>query len=180
MSKKFKLLDTALPTPSRQPLVTNWKLYVICQEDNEELLTCPTKSAKRKDVGSGYSSLADNLIKFNQLGELPFKLERLDDGNGIEVTMVKNNAQYHQSCRLKYNNLKLHRAEKRAKSEEYSIGMGCMHTRSMCTDTNIKKDACFFCGKPPGSSGIHEAATFQVNEHVYACAVLLEDSELLA
>ena len=102
MSRKFRLIDTALPTPSRQPLVTNWKLCVICKEDNEELLTC---LKKRKDVGRGYSSLADNLIKFNQLGELPFKLERLDDGNyGIEVTMVKNNAQYHQLCQLKYNN----------------------------------------------------------------------------
>jgi len=37
-----------------------------------------------------------------------------------------------------------------------------------------------FCGKPPGSSDIHEAATFQVNEHVYACAVLLEDTKPLA
>ena len=64
-------------------------------------------------MGRGYSSLADNLIKFNQLGELPFKLERLDDGNyGIEVTMVKNNAQYHQSCQLKYNNLKVTQCRK--------------------------------------------------------------------
>ena len=30
------------------------------------------------------------------------------------------------------------------------------------------------------NSAIHEAATFQVNECVRACAVLLEDTELLA
>ena len=54
-------------------------------------------------MGSGYSSLAGNLIRFNQLGQLPFQLERLDEGNGIEVTMTNNNAQYHQSCRLKYS-----------------------------------------------------------------------------
>jgi len=55
-----------------------------------------------------------------------------------------------------------------------------MHTKSKCTDTSSTKEACFFCGKLPGNIGIHEAATFQVNEHVYACAVLLEDSKLLA
>ena len=84
---------------------------MICQEDVEEPLTYPSKS-KRKDVCSGYSSLASTLIKFNQLGQLPFHLERLDEGNGIEMTMINNNARYHQSCRLKYNNTKLQRAEK--------------------------------------------------------------------
>ena len=84
MSKIFKLIDTAtLSDSSQQPTVTNWNLCLICQEDNEEPLTCPSKS-KRKDVGSGYSSLAGNLIRFNQLGKLPFQLERLDEGNGIE------------------------------------------------------------------------------------------------
>ena len=37
---------------------------------------------------TGYSSLAGNLIKFNQFGQLPFHLERLDEGNGIEMTMI--------------------------------------------------------------------------------------------
>ena len=65
-------------------------------------------------AGRGYSSLAGKLIEFNELVQLPFQLERLDEGQGIEMTMVANNAQYHQSCRLKYNNTKLKRAEKRA------------------------------------------------------------------
>ena len=38
----------------------------------------------------------------------------------------------------------------------------------------------FFCGNPPGNSAIYEAGTFQVNEHVRVCAVLLEDTEPLA
>ena len=68
-------------------------------------------------------------------------------------------------------------------SEEYNTHMGCTHTsqRSKSTETSVIKDVCFFCGKPPGSNGIiHEAATFQFNEYVHACAVLLEDTELLA
>ena len=54
------------------------------------------------------------------------------------------------------------------------------HTRSKSTEKIVVKDACFFCGNPPGNSAIHEAATFQVNERVRACAVLLEDTEVLA
>jgi len=70
----------------------------------------------------------------------------------------------------------LGRAEKKAQSKDYHTG--CMNTRSKCTGTSSTKDACF-SGKLPGNIDIREAATFQVNEHVYTGAVLLEDSELL-
>ena len=66
---------------------------MVCQEEKAEPLTCPSKS-KRKDLGSGYSSLAEKLIEFNELGQLPIQLERLDEGQGIEMTVVANNAQY--------------------------------------------------------------------------------------
>ena len=52
--------------------------------------------------------------------------------------------------------------------------------RSQSTEDGVKKKVCFFCGEPPGNSGVHEAATFQINKRVRACAVLLEDTELLA
>ena len=39
---------------------------------------------------------------------------------------------------------------------------------------------CFFCGEPSNTSGLHEAATFQVDKHVRTCTELLEDIELLA
>ena len=182
MSRSFKLIDTAVPAPStssHQPTVTDWKLCLLCQEDKEEPLTFPSKS-KRKDVGSGYSSLADNLIKFDELGYLPLSLERLDEGNGIEMAMIANNARYHQSCKLKYNNTKLQRVEKRARaedSEEYNTQTRSTPKRSR---NSVLKDVCFFCETPPGISGLHEAATFQVNRRVHTCAVLLEDTEILA
>lgn len=137
MSKTFKLVDSWLPTPSTSS--RHWKLCVVCQEEKAEPLTCPSKS-KRKDVGSGYSSLAEKLIEFNELGQLPIQLERLDEGQGIEMTVVANNAQYHQSCRLKYNNTKLKRAEKRAlktDSEELEVITPCKRSRSRSTEPNI-------------------------------------------
>ena len=59
---------------------------------------------------SGYASLPENLMELNKPGQLPIPLERLDEGEGIEMAMIANNAEYHQSCRLKYNNTKLRRA----------------------------------------------------------------------
>ena len=38
---------------------------------------------------------------------------------------------------------------------------------------------CFICGEPSNTSGLHEAATFQVVKHVRTCAELLQDIELL-
>ena len=108
MSKTFKLVGTEFTAPStssQHETVINWNLCLICHEQKEEKLTCPSKS-KRKDLGSEYSSLAENLIRFNELGQLPIHLERLDEGNGIEMAMVANNAKYHQSCKLQYNNTK--------------------------------------------------------------------------
>ena len=86
-----------MPTTSSHSSQTKWKLCVICQEDKTESLTSPSKS-KRQDMVSGYSSLADNLTKFHELGLLgTLKLERLDEGHGIEVALVADNAQYHHT-----------------------------------------------------------------------------------
>ena len=53
---------------------------------------------------------------FNELGRLPstFQIGQLDEGHGIEAAMVANKAQYHHTCRLKYNETMLKRAKKRA------------------------------------------------------------------
>ena len=64
---------------------TDWQQCVICQKSTEEALQCPAES-KGKDVGAGYKTLADNIIRFGQLGCMPIALniERLDEGSGIE------------------------------------------------------------------------------------------------
>ena len=82
-----------------------------------EALRCPLQS-KRADKGNGYSQLAEHLIQFNELGLLSstIPIGRLNEG-GIEAAMVANKAQYHHTCRLKYNETELKRAKKRASSE---------------------------------------------------------------
>lgn len=66
MSKTFKFIDPGCLTPQtsqQHPPQTNWKLCMICQEDNLEPLTIPTQY-KRKDFGSGYSSVAKKIGGF--------------------------------------------------------------------------------------------------------------------
>ena len=43
---------------------------------------------------------------------MPIDLRRLDEGNGIEATLIEHKAKWHKSCHSKFNATKLVRAEK--------------------------------------------------------------------
>ena len=84
MAKTFQIVDVTSPPglQTRQHLETDWNLCVICQDiSSTDNLVCPGQS-KRKDVGIGYTSLAKNLLKFNELNLLPktLQLNRIDKG----------------------------------------------------------------------------------------------------
>ena len=100
-------------------------------------------------------------MKFSELGQLPFQLERLIEGCGIEMALVANSAHYYQSCRLKFNNTKFVRAEKRSRVPKADVPVlpACKHSRSRSTEDCATKNVCFFCGEASGNSGMHEAAT---------------------
>ncbi len=93
----------------------DWKLCFICQAYKAgETLQCPAIS-KRKDVGASYSSFASNLEVFRIIGSVPgnLNLEHLDDGQGVEKTLVERQASWHKTCRNAFSNAKLERAKKR-------------------------------------------------------------------
>lgn len=123
-SKSFKQFNPLESCPPRtgaaaQPVSIDWKLCALCQETKEESLQCPANS-KRTDRGAGYKSLAEHLLLFSELGITPFaiSLEQLNDGSGIENTLLNNKASWHKSCRDKVNSTKLKRAQKRRDQEE--------------------------------------------------------------
>ena len=68
---------------------TDWTRCALWQNENQESLQCPAES-KRVDVGAGYRTLANNIVRFNELGSIPLQinLSRIDDGNGIEETFI--------------------------------------------------------------------------------------------
>ena len=80
--------------------------------------TCPADS-KRSDVGLGYSSLAEVVTGFRELGQLPecINLAVLDEGDGIEATCQRHRACWHKKCRNQYLHIsKLYRLQEQASS----------------------------------------------------------------
>ena len=102
---------------------TDRKKCCLCQKVTNELLQCPAKS-KSVDigVGQGYSTLSANIMRLNELHKLPMPvdLECLDEGSGIEPTLMENEAMWHKSCCIKFNATQVRRAEKRTSSPEDS------------------------------------------------------------
>ena len=122
------------------------------------------------------------LYVFPCIGQVPSTLPigRLDEGHGIEAAMFVNKAQYHQTCRLKYNETKLKRAKKRAYSESPDQQSEGKVRRSQPSRTpEMRQDICFFCRQAAGNEGLREAATFKLDHRVCAAATLLQDTELL-
>ena len=128
--KNFKLVDPESPGPStsQHPSETNWKLCIICQKDKAEQLTHPSQS-KITDAGSGYTSLTEKLVKFSELGLLPWtlQLERLNERCGIKAATVTHNAQYHHTCRFKFTNTMLSREKNRRRRQTVSAKMETNH-----------------------------------------------------
>ena len=63
-----------------------------------EVLQCPAR-LKRSNVtvGKGYSTLSSNIVRFSELHELPMPIDIscLDEGGGIEATLLKHKAKWH-------------------------------------------------------------------------------------
>ena len=147
MSKKFTCYLLTLMVKDHQllvqPRLTGCSICIICQEHTSEALRCPLQNT-RADKGSGYTSLAEHLIQFNELGQLPstFLIGRLDEGHGIEAAMVANTAQYHHTCRLKYNENMLKRAKKRACSESPDQQSESKRRSQPSRTPEMKQDIC--------------------------------------
>ena len=102
------------PAPMTSKWQTDWRKCCLCQKDkrNEDLKSPPTCYSCEQD---GYTMIVTNAPLFHTLNEMPLVLDRarLDEGGGIEETLKKNKAQYHQTCRYLFQNYRLEWARKR-------------------------------------------------------------------
>lgn len=182
MAKRHLLVDasTTLAKQPKQAKATNWELCALCQEDTGDVLQCPVNSTKAP-IGSGYKSLAEHLVKFQELGQMPIEVDmnRLDEGNGIEATLKAHSASWHKSCRLKFNQTKLERLQKK-QADQNSNTSSAVHTRGSQSSVKVSDCVCFFCEKPGGLFGLHEVSTKEVDWKVRKCALELEDTNLIA
>jgi hypothetical protein len=88
-------------------------MCIFCQLDKDEVLKCsqyPTECLK-----SGYKTHSNNIPEFFQINEMsmPIDVCRIDNGDGIDNTLINHHAKYHEACRLIFNNTKLKRVQQR-------------------------------------------------------------------
>ena len=106
-------------------------------------------------------TLASNILQFSVIRSLPIPInvEKLDEGGGIAETLMQRKAKLHKSCRNKFSNMKLKRADKRKIQEEPESLNVLNFTRACSGATTSKTEkSCFFCGR--SSETLHEASTF--------------------
>lgn len=111
--------DIRKTLPLHFQLVMDCGLCIICQNSTGENLQYPANS-QRKDACARYTSFVRNLQEFQKLGSTPASLniDCLDEGQGIEQTLLDNKASWHKCCRDIFGNTKLVCAKKRKLAEK--------------------------------------------------------------
>lgn len=177
-----KSSSTSLNVETDQPADTDWSKCVICQMSKpQERLQCPANS-KRHDVGAGYKTIAEDIGRLSSFEFLPFG-NRINDGSGIEETLRKNKACWHNKCRLQYGKSRVERAEKRQSSEEPQACSSSKVTRLSLSTKQVDRKAkrlCFFCEKDNSAGTLHIASTENVDKNIKAAAQVLQDTSLLS
>lgn len=182
----YPLKAVVMTSPQSLAIPINWKLCVICQLATSEPLQCPANS-KRSDKGAGYKSFSESVKSFQDLGEIPlgFDPNKIDDGSGIEKSLIEYKASWHKSCRNKFNATELKRALKRKASdfkEKNPEDSPCKTRRSSVHSRQSDSEPlrCFFCDRIDDISNLHCASTKVLDKRVKQCAVQLKDTNLLA
>ena len=157
-------------------LPIDWDLYVLCQNNSDEPLICPTLA--------GYTTLVNNLTNFAQHNALPIsvRLLEMDDGSGILSTLSNNHAKYHKICRNKYDSYKLTRwLSSVSTASDTAVGMSISRpTRSSHVTADIR-NSCLFCdGGSTLTQPLVSACTKDIGPRIHAQAVEMQDSKLLA
>jgi len=135
-----------------QDSTIDWNLCILCQDATCEKLNDPTNSTnKHIDGASGYLTVSRNLIKLKELGSLSpaIQLENLDDGYGIEETLITQQAKWHKTCFRKIDNQKISRIEmKRKKDGSQQTESSTKKTRQNCDSSSSLPGSvtvrCFF------------------------------------
>ena len=109
-----------------------------------------------------------NITKLQKLHDLPLPLNplRLNNGSGIEQTLVENGAKYHPSCYLLFSNTQVQRAKKRKETGTGDTDLS--HSRAKRSHIDTKQNVCFICKEFDERKNLHQV------EFVKTCVKLKE------
>ena len=170
--------------------VTDWTVCFICQEDGlKNPLECPATNSKRADKTSGYNYLAEQLLKFNEIGHLPTDLaERVKSSCNTELSkeelsnvLIKNSATFHKVCKNRYDKLRFDRACKKRKEPEDATAIDFTTppgTRRRYSADNFQQK-CFFYDKPDTEGNLTKAQTLGLDTRARNATEQLCDEQLL-
>ena len=102
-------------------------------------------------------------------------VERIDDGDEFEATMIRHQTCWHKTCHLKFNQTKLDRLNEKLAQEKNSQGI---QTCSTHETIDLKDAICIFCDQPTGSKALHIASTYEIDRTV--CQYVLDLQELFS
>ena len=100
---------------SRIKYCVDWNKCALCQADISEKLRCPLDS-KQKDADSWCDTICYNIRQLYELECIPVNIKylaSLEENEDLTQLFRENQVKWHKSCRDKFNNQKLERAEKR-------------------------------------------------------------------
>ena len=149
----------------------NWKQCVICQEETSEPLKCPLDSFYTKDKTDAYLSFLENVEHFREINALPTTIYFGSDVTAFDFET--NNASWHKSCHLKFNNTKLAKARKRSLPQESE----CVRKPSKRRAVNVSN--CMFCDKGQEEGDLHLVSTFDADCSIRIMITELQDTNLL-
>ena len=151
----------------------------MCQEHGGTLIHPSEK---------GYLTLTANISALHELNQLPLNINisRLDDGSGIEATLVTKKAKWHKVCYVLCNETKVERARKHREQTCHKMPLSPIkeHLRSASVplypvETEGKcPPACLFCDDITGD--LHKAATMSLDTRVRQIATASRDTKLFA
>ena len=120
---------------------TDWNKCFLCRTEKkgEYLKSPPTHYSFIKN-NDGYYMIATNIPFFQGIDQLPIILDPiiLDEGDSTDETLRRNNAKYHQNCRLLFNNTMLERTRKTAACSNISSDDGKSKIRRTSIEANLK------------------------------------------
>ena len=158
----------------RGEMVLTWDRCVICQQYTAEslkwpLLTCGTS---RDNAAATYTSFLTNIQQFRAIDALPVALYFCTDATADSC--VAHFASWHKFCYLKFNNVKLARAQKK---REHIPDDEPKKRTSKRKALDIQQ--CFFCEKGEEENDLHEVSTFDAEKSIRDMITEINDIVLM-